>query len=356
MKWMICLLTMTSALLAATSPARAEEPAAPPVQREEPEMLPDWSEGRIGLLGPFIWSRALDLGEDARFSDEHGRASHTGEYLWTHQYARLPRKKGLKEILHARNNFVSRDANLAFTVQPVDLLLQTSGLHNSKIIMGYVQTQPRLPFTHADNADLAHLAAGDRVCLFIPVRPDPAIQDPLDPKRYRVNTIVGIQPICVVQFGAGEMIHYEWFKDADNLDKHVLMNLAPYFDGENELRPAVTKPLFRFDVDGKGGWTVRVERDGRDGLDGGEVDGDWDLTFTHESKGAKPYTVNVTKDNSAWALSLFSPGGKPMETSEILLGLKPYDRLTGNAAAWPDRRERVRDVEPRQIPQMLKAK
>ena len=311
--------------------------------REAPTMLPDWSEGRTSILGPFVWSRALDLGEDARFSDANGLAVHEGNYLWCYQYARLPRKKGLKEILHARNNFVSRRAEVSYTVQPAHFILNTTGAHNSKIVVGYVQnTEP--PFQNADNADLAHLAAGDRVCLFIPVRPSPTNRDALDQTRYNVNTITGIQPICVVQFAKGEMIHYEWFRDEDKLDSHVLLNLAEHFRGENILRPGVTKPLFRFDVDGKGGWTAKIERDGRDGLAGGDRDGEWDLVFTHESEGAKPYTVDVTRENSAWAMSLFSPGGKPMDTSEILIGLDPYHRDTGKDVQWPDRRTRIRQL------------
>jgi hypothetical protein len=308
-------------------------------------MLPDWSEGRVGILGPFIWGRALDLGEDARFATATGMAAHDGEYLWLHQWARLPRKKGLTNVLHARNNLVSRRPEIAYTIQPSHLILQTSGLHNAKIITGYVQTEPLQPFLHADNADLAHLAAGDRVCLFVPVRPKASVKDVLDQQRYAVNTLVGIQPICIVEFGAGEMIHYEWFEDEDNLDKHVLFNLAPYFTGDNALKPGVTKPIFKFDIDGKGGWKVRIERDGRDGLAGGEVDGDYDLTFTHESKGAKPYTVDVTRDNSAWSLSTFSPGGRPMETSELLIGLDPYHRDTGEPVEWPDRKVRIRDLD-----------
>lgn len=322
--------------------------------REAPKMLPDWSEGRTGILGPFVWSRALDLGEDARFADAEGRARYDGRYLWCHQFARLPRRKGLTEILHGRNNFVSRRSELAYRIQPSHFILNTSGAHNSKIIVGYVQNSKQPPFQHADNADLAHLSAGDRVCLFIPVRPDPRNKDRLDQKRYNVNTITSIQPICVVQFPKGKMIHYEWFKDEKNLHKNVLLNLAEHFRGENALRPGVTKPIIQFDIDGKGGWTVKIERDGRDGLAGGEVDGDYDLTFTHKSKGARPYTVDVTRDNSAWAMSLFSPGGKPMETSEILIGLDPYNRDTGKKADWPDRKERIRQLQVKDLPRTVR--
>ena len=240
---------------------------------------------------------------------------------------------------------------MCFQIQPSQLILNTSGLHNAKIIVGYVQTSPELPFQHADNADLAHLAKGDRVCLFMPVRP--AAGDRLDQDRYAVNTLHSVQSICVIEFAKTEMIHYEWFRDAKNLDKHILCDLTPHFTGQNTLKPGLSKPLVRFDIDGKGGWTVRVERDGTDGLKGGEKDGDWDVVVTHEAPGARKYTVNVTNDNSAWAMSLFSPGGKPMETSEILVGLKPYDRKTGKSVAWPDRKIRERDIKLQDLPKKL---
>lgn len=330
-------------------PHAAAEEAPATIERELPDYLPDWSNGRIGQLGPFIWGRALDLGEDARFADAEGRAKRDGDYLWLYQWARLPQDRQLKNILHARNNLVSRHKDLAYRIQPSHFILNTTGAHNSKIIIGYVQTESQLPFQHGDNADLAHLAAGDRVCLFLPVRPDIAKKDVLDQERYAVNTLVGIQPISILQFEAGKMIHYEWFKDEDNLDDNVLFNLAPYFTGENALKPGVTKPIFQFDIDGKGGWTLKIERDGRDGLAGGEVDDNWDLVFTHESKNAKPYTVNVTRENSDWALSTFSPGGRPMDTSEILIGLEPYNRDTGKKTDWPDRTRRIRDMKIEQL-------
>ncbi len=322
-------------------------------EREHPELLPDWSDGRTGILGPFVWSRALDMGEDARFSDRDGRPDPTGEFLWTHQWARLPHKRAGTPILHARNNFVSRRREVCFTVQPWHYLLYTPGTHNSKTIIGYVQNAEQPPFQHSDNADLAHLAAGERVCLFIPIRARKHGGDPLDQNRYTLNTLVQTQPICVIQFGKGRMIHYEWFRSDTDLNENVLFNLAPYFRGKNELKPGIAKPIFQFDIDGKGGWRVQIERDGRDGLAGGEVDGDYDLTFTHESEGAKPYTVDVTRENSAWSLSFFSPGGKPMETSEIIVGLKPYDRDTGRPTAWPDRETRIRNLKIDQLPSTL---
>jgi len=237
-------------LAASNALAEPEPEAESTFERELPDYLPDWSHGRIGRLGPFLWARALDLGEDARFADAEGRAKRDGDYLWLYQWARMPNEKQLKHILHARNNLVSADPELAYRIQPSHFILNTTGAHNSKIITGYVQTEPRLPFQHADNADLAHLAAGDRVCLFLPVRPDISVKNVLDQERYAVNTLVGIQPICIIQFPAGKMIHYEWFQDADNLHDNVLFNLAPHFTGDNALKPGVTKPIFQFDIDG----------------------------------------------------------------------------------------------------------
>ena len=48
--------------------------------------------------------------------------------------------------------------------------------------------------------------------------------------------------------------------------------------------------------------------------------------------------------NSRWALTVYTPNGSPIDASEILLGLNPYDRATGKTAAWTDRRVRVLDA------------
>jgi hypothetical protein len=39
-------------------------------------------------------------------------------------------------------------------------------------------------------------------------------------------------------------------------------------------------------------------------------------------------------------LSIFNPGGPP-ESSEIVVGLKPFDRSTGEPAPWPSREGRI---------------
>jgi hypothetical protein len=98
--------------------------------------------------------------------------------------------------------------------------------------------------------------------------------------------------------------------------------------------------MFRFTIEGGGKWTLSVEPDGRDGLAGGANGKDWDCVFTESSPGARPYTVNLTPANSAWALSVFNPGGVS-ESSEIVVGLKPFDRSTGQVSAWPNREGRV---------------
>ncbi|MFP4054670.1 MAG: hypothetical protein ACLFV7_12485 [Phycisphaerae bacterium] len=322
-----------------------------PYQRDR-KMLPDYSEGRCGLLGPFYWGRGMDLGEDARFSDANGRASHDGEHLWMFQYART-HHKGLPKPIHARSNFISTRRQLSYTVQPKHFILNTAGAHNAKIIFGYVEQDFR--FLNADNCDLAHLADTDRVVVFFPVRHSQANGqfDPLDQGIYYVNPHYGAQAPCVIEFKAGEMIRYEYFRNPRKLDKRILYDLQPHFSGDKALRPGVTHPMLRFDLHDKGGWTLRLERDGRDGLSGGDDPHGWDLVVTHESDGAKPYSVGLKPGSSRWAMSLFSPGGSPMETSEVLLKLTPYDRVTGKTADWHNRRRRVRSEKVEKVEKLV---
>jgi hypothetical protein len=305
--------------------------------------LPDFSEGTCGLLGPFYWGRAMDLGEDARFSDAQGRPTVSGEHLWLYQYARHPHK-GLKKPIHARNNLIARSKGLGFTVQPKQLLLNTPGAHNLKIIFGYVREDFR--FLHGDNCDLAHLANTPRLLVFMPIRHAHVNgeYDPTDQSIYHANTTYSAQSPCIIEFAPGEMIRYEYFANPKKLNKRILYDLQPHFTGDGALRPGVTHPIMQMDITRDGGWRFRLERDGRDGLAGGENDKSWDLVVTHESDGAKPYSVKLTPGKSRWAMSVFSPGGAPMETSEVLLKLAPYDRATGNAADWPSRRKRLRSA------------
>jgi hypothetical protein len=64
------------------------------------------------------------------------------------------------------------------------------------------------------------------------------------------------------------------------------------------------------------------------------------MTFTESSPGARPATLGLTPENSAWALSVFNPGGAA-ESSEIVVGLKPFDRATGAPVPWPNRPPRI---------------
>lgn len=310
--------------------------------------LPDWSEGWNGAFGPFMWSRAADLGEDVRFSDAKGLPAADGEYVWFYQFARNKRTKGLMEFVHARSNLVNRDAAIGYTVQPMQFLHNTTGAHNSKIVFGYINTT-QTPFQHGDNADLAHLAKGDRVVVFFPVRKDRG--EPTNQNNYVVNPHYSSQSPCVIEFKEGEMIHYEWFRDPKKLDGRVLFDMQPFFSGDSALKPGVSQPIMKFDIGADGAWTLRIKRDGTTKDDAAS----WDHVFTHESPGAKKYTVNLPADKNAWTMSLFSPGGSPTDTSEIVIGLKPYDRATGAPAAWADKRVRVRDAKQEKLADAIKA-
>jgi hypothetical protein len=43
-------------------------------------------------------------------------------------------------------------------------------------------------------------------------------------------------------------------------------------------------------------------------------------------------------------MTVFSPGGSPTDTSEILIGLMPYSRSAGKEIPWPERNLRIRDI------------
>ncbi len=338
---LLALIALIPAFLLAATPSTA--PYADPSYEEMRKHLPDYSENTTGLLGPFIWSRALDLGEDARFSNADGRPDPKGDHLWVYQFNRSARKKGFTEFAHARNNFVAADPDLAFAVQPSYFLHNTPAPHNSKIVFGYVQNSLDNPaFLHGDNCDLAHLANGDRVVVFFPVRKDNNT-DGNDQNNYYVNPHYAAQTPCVIEFKKHEMIHYEHFRPG-NLAPRILFDLQPYFSGDKKLNPATSKPIIRFDIDGKGGWTLRIKRDGTRGIADLADDSAYDHVFTSSSPGARKYTVDVTNENSAWALSVFSPGGAPTDSSELLLRLLPFSRTTGKPVAFPPRAKRVHDV------------
>ncbi len=350
----IGLLTLPALLQRAFAEDQVNETAKP--AKDEPRWsqsadykrerrhLPDYSDGHTGILGPFFWSRAIDMGADASFADDKGEFSREGKNLWLYQFMRGRRTNQKLPLVHERNNLVCADSSLAFEIQPKQVTLDCPKPHNFKLITGYMQND--FHFEHGDNADLAHLAGGDRVLLFLPIRHGSFDEkrDPADQSKYFISPIYEAQSASIIEFKAGEMIHYEYFHK-DNLDKRILFDLAPYLDGDDLIHPGVTHPIFRFTVDGKGGWKLCFESDGRDGLKGGKNPEYWDMIFTHESEGAKPYTVNVTEENSSWALSTFSPGGMPESSSQLLLGLKPFDRTTGKEVDWPNRDAKVRSID-----------
>ena len=348
----ILLLVLPAAAQGTAAPAPKKTP--PALQKSGEPILPDHTEGIAGLLGPFWWARAADLGADARFCDEHGRPDPNGECLWLYQFLRGKRKNPPMPHLHERSNLESLDRDVAYEVQPWHILSHHPLRNNLKVMFGYKQITPR--FEHGDNHDLAHELGADRVIVFLPIwRPknlhgysrDVWLRGDLyatvaDQTTYEVNPTYAAQSPCVVQFKAGQAIGYHWF-NPEGLHPNILFDLAPLFAGDNRLSPGVSKPMFRFTIDGKGGWTFRFERDGRDGLAGGQRDGDWDVVVTHESPGAKPYTVDVSAENSTWAISVFSPGAYE-ESSEAIVKLHPFSRTTGRPVPWPQRARRQRTI------------
>lgn len=321
----------------AVAPAASEEPP-------ERSFLPDFSDGYTARFGPFWWGRSIDAGEDLRWVDGEGRPDADGEFLWAHQFSRARGRgddqRGVNRLaLHARNNLVVTDPAVAWQVQPSGLWLHTPGAHNAKISLGYVPTSFR--FEHGDNTDLEHLADAPRVVLFIPIRHDHGNQ-PGNPATPYISTHYAAQSISVLEFAPGEIIRYEWFQNRNNLDPHILCDLVPYLPQER-VRPGVSKPLVRFDLTGEpGGWRVRMEFDGRDGLAGGPVADDWDVDVRSGDDGARPYTIDLDPADSAWSMSLFSPGGRPAETSQMLIGMQPYARADDQLIERPEQRQRVR--------------
>jgi len=237
----------------------------------------------------------------------------------------FPEAPGLERV-----NLTVPVANTALTLQPNDLKLYTVGAHNAKLMLGYMGEGWQ--FSHGDNNDLAHWAGRDRVVLFVPIRHAYAA-DPEKPANYFISPHAG-QTICVVQFKAGELIRYEWFKTTP-LHENILFDLSPYCAYDNDLRPAVNQPIFRFDVFPGGGWRVQIERDGRDGLAGGENPRGYDQVFTHEYPGAKPYSVDLDWPN-ACSVTVHAPSADHLEAT-MELTLAPYDRGTGQPVegfAW----------------------
>jgi hypothetical protein len=134
--------------------------------------------------------------------------------------------------------------------------------------------------------------------------------------------------------------------------KRILLDLRETLGRKTPNYPIAQKPIFRFTIEGQGKWTLRIEPDGRDGLEGGTDVNGWDMTFTESSPGARPYTVGLEPADSKWALSVFSPGGSET-SSEILVGLTPFDRATGQPVAWPKRDQRIRTKPVAEIERAL---
>ncbi len=333
-----------AAAVALHTPAQAEGPPQYDAMGKviRPPALIDYSTGTLGALGPFYWARALDLGEHARFADETGFPDRSGRFLWAIGYGRVRADERIPHGLHPRNNFLSRDPTLGWQVQPWRVLIHSDGGHNSKIDFGYAAADYR--FLNGDNEDFAHFMGCDRVGVFMPVRRDKG-SDAYDPAAPFISPIYGAQSFCVIEFRKDEIISYDWFHGGEGkLDPHILFDLAPFIRDANLVKPNVTKPISQFDIHGDGRWTFRFEPDGRDGLKGGSNVDDWDFVFTEKSPGAKPYTVPLTPQNSRWALTVYTPNGSPIDASEILIGLDPYERASGKPAAWTDRKVRVTDV------------
>ncbi|MGD0897034.1 MAG: hypothetical protein ABR915_04300 [Thermoguttaceae bacterium] len=313
-----------------------DPPKNPTLFEQTRRFLPDLSEGMAGLVGPFFWGRAADLGADVKFCDQYGRADTKGEFLWLYQLKRDARKNPACPMLHERNNLVARDPRIAYEFQPWHVVLNTPQTNQVlKLMVGYVAKHHK--FQHGDNTDLTHLANTPRVAVFVPIR-RAAQERSCDQADYVIDLKHDQAPFGVFELDANETMASGPMYVA--VAKHrVLFDLRDRFKAET-VHPGVTKPLFRFTIEGGGKWTLKIKLDGRDGAGGGPGDKGWDMVFTQSSPGAKPYTVDLAPENTAWALSVFNPGGA-VESSEIIVGLKPFDRSTGRPAPWPDRRPRI---------------
>lgn len=270
------------------------------------------TDARINVFGPFLWARADESGEDVQVSD--------GRNL-------LPEEASLDHLLFrsgpgmSRSNLMNLDPDVAYTVQLTSFRLFNPGAHNAKVMVGYMPTTWR--FSHGDRKDLVHWADVPRVVLFLPVRhghgADPERQD-----GYMFSSYEGQAP-CVIELPAGEHIRYEWFSQG-RLHPNIICDLHPVL---KDVKPAVDRPIFRFEVFPGGRWTLRIETDGRDGLAGGARDGDYDLDLDQDSPGARPYRVDLGAQTQ-WALTAYNPTAQ-VETSQICLKVQPFRRSTGEA-------------------------
>ena len=323
-----------------SDPAGAPPSAtALPASKTEPRrILPDRSQGLAGLVGPFLWGRAADLGAEVRFSDESGAPKADGDCLWLYQFKRGGRTNPETLQLHERNNLTSRDPSIAYEFQPCRVITNTTqGYQVMKLMVGYVGKDH--VFQHGDNTDLIHLADTPRVCVFVPIRRKSDARS-FDQDQYVIDEKHDQAPFGVFELAAGEtMASGPNYREVAR--KRVLLDLRPTLARLGPIAPGIQKPRFRFTIEGGGKWTLKVEPDGREGLRGGSDKDGWDLTFTESSPGARPYTVDLDPQSSKWAFSIFNPGGME-ESSEITVGLTPFDRASGRPVPWPNREERVR--------------
>jgi len=269
----------------------------------DPESTPT-----VDLLGDVRYARAVKDVGSVTPEDEHPHRLHFD----------FPEAPGLERV-----NLTVPDTKVALSLQPNELKLHTVGAHNAKLMIGYMGEGWQ--FSHDDNNDLAHWAGRDRVVLFVPIR-HAYKADPENQANYFISPHGG-QTISVVQFKAGDLIKYEWY--GKPLHANVLFDLSPYCAYEQDLKPVVNQPIFRFDVYPEGGWRVQIERDGRDGLAGGPNPDGFDHVFTHESENAKPYTVDLDWPN-ACSVTVYTPSADHLKAT-MDITLTPYDRATGKA-------------------------
>jgi len=292
---------------------------------------------RVDQIGEFLWARAADQQEEVKLVTPPTAAQPWGKE--TRDPTRFFRFDFDDSRALKRSNLTVVNPEIAHRVQIKRLLLETTGAHNSKTMLGYMPSS--WLFTHGDNGDLVHWALAPRVVLFIPIRHAKGA-NPENPASYHISPYGG-QTLSVVEFQPGELIHYEWYYGAPKkLHERILFDLYPHAGGKQDLKPGLNQPIFQFDVLPNGGWKVQIERDGRDGLKGGEVEDGFDMVFTHESKGAKPYSVDLGKDPH-FAISVYCPSGSPNLGAKMLYQLDPYHRKTGKVYTTPPARSRVKD-------------
>jgi len=303
---LVCVLVLTNAVPGVQIPGPTQ-----PCERS------------VDIMGDFVWARARGM-ENAVFVDANGNQNSSDK---SHIFSSV----GTQEK-YLRNNFTSLRGSVAYTAQIKTSHLRSPKPFNAKIMLGYMNASWK--FTHGDNKDLVHWADVDRVVLFVPYR-HAENADPNNQNNYFISPYGG-QTISVLELKAGEAISYAWYSGgAGNLDEHILFDLYPHCGGQNDLKPCVNHPIFKFEVFDQGRWKVSIERDGRDGLAGGAVDGDYDMVFTESSQGAKPYTVDLG-DHPQQTLSIYHPSSD-YTPSDILLKVEPFSRVSGEPLDQFDR-------------------